>query len=132
MTQPRQQQDHPGIEAQLNPRADHGVDTYRGCGRLEGKVAIITGGDSGIGRAVAIAFAREGADVFLGYLEEHADAEATAELVRDAGRSVELFAGDLSDPATCRNLVQAALDAFGRLDILVNNAAYQMARPSLE
>lgn len=132
MTQPRQQQDHPGTEAQLNPRADHGADTYRGSGRLAGKVAIITGGDSGIGRAVAIAFAREGADIFLGYLEEHADAETTAGLVRDAGRTVELFAGDLSDPATCRNLVQAALGAFGRLDILVNNAAYQMARPSLE
>jgi NAD(P)-dependent dehydrogenase (short-subunit alcohol dehydrogenase family) len=132
MTQPPQQQTHPGTEAAMDPLADHGQDTYRGSGRLEGKATVITGGDSGIGRAVALAFAREGADVLIAYLEEHEDARATAQLVEDAGRTAVLVSGDVAEPEHCQQIVDRAVDAFGRIDVLVNNAAYQMARQSLD
>ena len=127
-----QQQAVPGLERKLDPPADHGEDSYRGSGRLAGKVAIVTGGDSGIGRAVALAFAREGADVLVAYLEEHEDAAQTRELVEMAGRRCELVPGDLADPAHCRAIVSRTLAAFGRIDVLVNNAAYQMSYEALE
>ena len=129
---PRQQQEAPGSEVQLQPAADHGEHSYQGHGRLTGKVALITGGDSGIGRAVAIAFAREGADVMIAYLNEGSDAETTVKLVEDAGRSAEAVAGDIQDESHCRRLVQRALEKFGKLDVLVNNAAYQEAAESIE
>lgn len=132
MTQPRQSQEHPGTDAALQPLADHGVDSYRGSGRLAGKRALITGGDSGIGRAVALAFAREGADLVLAYLEEHGDARETASLVEAEGRTAVLIAGDVSDAAHCRELVDTTVDRLGGIDVLVNNAAYQMARRSVE
>jgi NAD(P)-dependent dehydrogenase (short-subunit alcohol dehydrogenase family) len=124
----------PGTEAELTPQADHGEASYKGSGRLEGKVAIITGGDSGIGRAVAIAYAREGADVLIAYFNEREDADAreTAQHVEAAGRRCELMAGDLADPAHCRAVVDRAVAAFGRLDILVNNAAFQRTYASIE
>ncbi|PBS12864.1 NAD(P)-dependent oxidoreductase [Lysobacteraceae bacterium NML93-0792] len=132
MNQPAQQQDVPGVERKLDPPADHGEASYRGSGRLQDKVAIITGGDSGIGRAVALAYAREGADVLVSYLSEDEDAQETQRLVESAGRRCELVPGDIADPAHCRAIVQKTVDAFGRIDILVNNAAYQMSYESLE
>jgi len=132
LSQPRQQQRPPGLEDELRPAADHGEKSYRGSGRLFGKVAVITGGDSGIGRAVAIAFAREGADVLISYLNEDEDARETARWVEDAGRRVVLAPGDIADPAHCRGLIGKAMEAFGRIDVLVNNAAFQMTRESLE
>ncbi|MCD9007372.1 SDR family oxidoreductase [Luteimonas sp. XNQY3] len=132
MNQPAQQQTVPGVEKKLDPPADHGEDSYRGSGRLEGKVAIITGGDSGIGRAVALAYAREGADVLVSYLDEDEDARETQRLVEEAGRRCTLVSGDIADPAHCRAIVRKAVDAFGRIDILVNNAAYQMSYDSLD
>lgn len=132
MSQPRQQQPHPGTEDALDPAPDHGQDSYRGTGRLEGKAAVVTGADSGIGRAVALAFAREGADVLIAYLEEHEDARETARLVKEAGRRAVPVPGDVGDPEHCRSIIAQALEAFGHLDVLVNNAAYQMARQSLE
>ncbi|MEW2303188.1 SDR family oxidoreductase [Streptomyces sp. NPDC006655] len=131
MSQPRQTQVPPGVTAEMTPRPDHGEHSYQGSGRLTGKVAVITGGDSGIGRAVAIAYAREGADVLLSYLDEHEDAEETARWVRDAGRTCVLVSGDLADPAHCRSVVDRAVEEFGRVDVLVSNAAYQMTRDSL-
>jgi NAD(P)-dependent dehydrogenase (short-subunit alcohol dehydrogenase family) len=125
MSQPEQQQDAPGTTAQMNPTPDHGEDSYVGSGRLAGKVAIITGADSGIGKAAAIAFAREGADVVIAYLEEEDDAQNTRQLVEDAGRTAVLFAGDLSQAAQCRALVERAVAEFGRVDVLVHNAAFQ-------
>jgi NAD(P)-dependent dehydrogenase (short-subunit alcohol dehydrogenase family) len=116
----------------MDPRPDHGEHSYRGNGKLEGRAALITGADSGIGRAVAIAFAREGADVLIGYLEEHDDAKETARWVEQAGRKAVLMAGDVADPALCRALVARAVKEFGRLDVLVNNAAYQMTFQSLD
>ena len=130
--QPRQQQDPPGFTEQLDPQPDHGEHSYRGCGKLKKRVALITGGDSGIGRAVAIAFAREGADVLISYLCEHQDAQETARWVEEAGRRGVLVPGDVKDPAHCRQLVDRAVQEFGKLDILVNNAAYQMTHASLE
>ncbi|RZU18282.1 SDR family oxidoreductase [Streptomyces sp. BK239] len=127
----RQQQVPPGVTAEMTPRPDHGEHSYRGSGRLAGKAAVITGGDSGIGRAVAIAYAREGADVLLSYLDEHQDAEETARWVRDADRTCVLVPGDLADPAHCRSVVDKAVQEFGRVDVLVSNAAYQMTRDSL-
>jgi NAD(P)-dependent dehydrogenase (short-subunit alcohol dehydrogenase family) len=118
----------PGGIAQMDPPADHGEETYEGSGRLVGRVALITGGDSGIGRAVAIAYAREGADVVISYLDEHDDAESTADLVREAGARAATAAGDIGDEAHCRELVRRTLGEMGRLDILVNNAAFQMER----
>ena len=121
---------HPGTTAQMDDQPDHGEDSYRGSGRLTGKRAIITGGDSGIGRAVAIAFAREGADVLIAYLpEEEEDARTTAQLVEKAGRKAVTVPGDIRDAAHCQALVDRAVSDLGGLDILVNNAAYQMAQP---
>ncbi|WP_411576804.1 SDR family oxidoreductase [Streptomyces mutabilis] len=128
MSQPRQQQVPPGRTSQMTPRPDHGEDSYRGSGRLAGKVAVITGADSGIGRAVAIAYAREGADLLLSYLDEHEDAEETARWVRSAGRSCLLLPGDLAEPAHCRTVIDTAVREFGRVDVLVSNAAHQMTR----
>ena len=132
MNQPAQQQQPPGVEADLRPQADHGETSYRGSGKLTGKATIITGGDSGIGRAVAIAFAREGADVLISYLNEHEDARETARLVEEAGRKAVLVPGELADPAHCRAIVERAVSEFGRVDVLVNNAAFQMTHDSLE
>ena len=125
-----QEQRHPGSTGEMGPEPDHGERTYRGSGRLTGRAAVITGGDSGIGRAVAVAFAREGADVLLSYLdEEEADAKETMELVTQAGRRAVALPGDIRDEAHCRRVVERAVDEFGRIDVLVNNAAYQMAQP---
>jgi NAD(P)-dependent dehydrogenase (short-subunit alcohol dehydrogenase family) len=122
-----QRDQHPGLETEMQPRPDYGEETYRGSGRLEGKKAIITGGDSGIGRAVALAFAREGADVLISYLfEEEPDAQETAQVVEEAGRRAVKVPGDIVEEAQCQQIVQRAVDEFGRIDILVNNAAHQM------
>jgi NAD(P)-dependent dehydrogenase (short-subunit alcohol dehydrogenase family) len=122
---------HPGLTSDMSEKPDHGEDTYRGSGRLEGKRALITGGDSGIGRAVAIAFAREGADVAISYLaEEEEDAQITAKLVRDAGRTAVTLPGDIREESVCTGLVSSTVSELGGLDILVNNAAYQMAQPN--
>jgi NAD(P)-dependent dehydrogenase (short-subunit alcohol dehydrogenase family) len=130
---PKQQQEPPGTESGMRPRADHGEDSYRGAGRLQDKVALITGGDSGIGRAVAIAFAREGADVAINYLGkiEEEDARSTVELVEDADRTALQLPGDLRDPEQCEEIVRATRDKLGGLDLLVNNAAWQDCGDSL-
>ncbi|RKT13934.1 hypothetical protein B0G69_7148 [Paraburkholderia sp. RAU2J] len=128
----QQQQRTPGTTAEMNPQPDHGERTYKGSARLAGKAAIVTGGDSGIGRAVAIAFAREGADVLISYLDEDDDARETARWVEEAGRKAVLVPGDITSPAHCDAIVDKAIEAFGRLDVLVNNAAYQMSYPSLD
>ena len=132
MSQPAQQQSPPGTTERMRPQPDHGEESYTGSGRLSGKTAVITGGDSGIGRAVAIAFAREGADVLISYLDEHEDARETARWVEEAGRKALLVPGDLADPAHCRAVVERAAADFGRIDVLVSNAAYQMTREALE
>lgn len=132
MSQPAQQQDVPGVQSKMTPRPDCGEDSYRGAGRLEGKAAVITGGDSGIGRAVAIAYAREGADVLISYLSEDEDAKDTARLIEQAGRKAVLVPGDVSRPQQCRDIIARAVSEFGKVDILVANAAYQMTRTSLE
>src|SRR5438128_9353909 len=111
----QQQQEPPGQTRELDPPPDHGERSYKGSGKLEGRAALITGGDSGIGRAVAIAFAREGADVLISYLEEHEDAHETARWVEEAGRRAVLVAGDVKDPAHCRQLVDCAVREFGKL-----------------
>jgi len=129
---PEQQQDMPGYTDEMDPRPDHGEESYRGSGKLTDRVALITGADSGIGRAVAIAFAREGADVMISYLEEDEDAQETARLVEEAGRKAVLAPGDISDEIFARSLVQRAIDEYGRLDILVNNAAHQASFEKLE
>ena len=123
--QPKQSQEPPGRTDAMEPRPDHGEESYVGAGRLEGRVALITGGDSGIGRAVALAFAREGADVLISYLSEEEDAKETAALVEAAGRRAELMPGDVAEAAHCRALVTRTVEAFGRIDILVNNAGHQ-------
>jgi NAD(P)-dependent dehydrogenase (short-subunit alcohol dehydrogenase family) len=130
---PEQQQEPPGTEGQMQPRADHGEQSYRGSGRLRDKVALITGGDSGIGRAVAIAFAREGADVAISYLGgvEEVDAQDTARLVAEAGRRAATLPGDIRDPDHCAELVTRSAERLGGLDILVNNAAWQDCGDSL-
>jgi NAD(P)-dependent dehydrogenase (short-subunit alcohol dehydrogenase family) len=123
---------HPGLEADMQRQPDYGEDSYRGSGRLEGRKAVITGGDSGIGRAVALAFAREGADVVISYLEEEEqDAQETARVVRDAGRKIVTFPGDIRDKAYCRALIERAVQELGGIDILVNNAAFQMSRDGI-
>lgn len=129
---PKQQPPPPGSEARMTPKPDHGEETYKGSGKLTGRAALITGADSGIGRAVSIAFAREGADVLISYLNEHEDAAETKRWVEKAGRKAVVVPGDIGDPDHCRRLVDAALESFGRLDILVNNAAYQMSFQSIE
>jgi hypothetical protein len=116
----------------MAPKPDHGEHSYKGCGRLAGKAAIITGADSGIGRAVAIAFAREGADVLISYLQEDADAEETRHWVEQAGRRAVLMPGDVADENYCESLVKRAVEEFGKLDILVNNAAMQRTHNSIE
>jgi NAD(P)-dependent dehydrogenase (short-subunit alcohol dehydrogenase family) len=130
--QPAQQQDMPGETGRMTPRPDHGESSYRGSGRLLDRVAVITGGDSGIGRAVAIAFAREGADVLVSYYNEEEDARETGRWVEEAGRRALLVSGDIKDEAHCRKLVERAREAFGRIDILVNNAAHQATIGSIE
>jgi NAD(P)-dependent dehydrogenase (short-subunit alcohol dehydrogenase family) len=121
---------HPGLTGQMDQRPDHGEDSYRGSGRLTDRAAVITGGDSGIGRAVALAFAREGADVLLSYLEsEEKDAEETARLIEAAGRRAVRVPGDIREEAHCDHIIERAVAEFGRIDILVNNAAYQMSQP---
>jgi NAD(P)-dependent dehydrogenase (short-subunit alcohol dehydrogenase family) len=132
MNMPSRQQTPPGSEAALHPKADHGETTYRGSGRLQDKATVITGGDSGIGRAVALAYAREGADVLISYLNEHDDAKETARLVEEAGRRAILVPGDLADPAHCRAIIERAVAEFGRIDVLVNNAAFQMSHEAIE
>ncbi|WP_150958503.1 SDR family oxidoreductase [Microbacterium testaceum] len=132
MSQPAQQQEVPGTDRALDPQPDYGVDSYRGSGRLQGKVALITGGDSGIGKAVALAYAREGADVAIAYLNEHQDAEEARRFVEDAGRRAILLPGDVSDPAHCRDLIAQTVQQLGKLDILVVNAAFQMSHDTLE
>lgn len=132
MTQIRQQQQPPGSQAAMEPVPDCGEASYVGSGRLEGKVALITGGDSGIGRAVAIAYAREGADVAISYLSEQEDAEDTAGWVEKAGRKALLLPGDVSDPEHCREVVRRTVEELGGLDILVSNAAYQMNHETIE
>jgi NAD(P)-dependent dehydrogenase (short-subunit alcohol dehydrogenase family) len=129
---PEQQQNVPGVQAEMDPVPDCGERSYQGSGKLTGRKAVITGGDSGIGRAVAIAYAREGADVLIAYLNEHEDAREVARLVEDAGRKCVLVDGDLSDPAHCRAVIDRAAEEFGSIDILVNNAAYQMTHESLD
>jgi NAD(P)-dependent dehydrogenase (short-subunit alcohol dehydrogenase family) len=129
---PSQQQSPPGLQADMQPVPDCGEKSYRGSGKLTGKHAIITGGDSGIGRAVAIAFAREGADVLIAYLNEDKDAQEVARYVEEAGRKCVLVPGDLSEPSHCRAVIDRAVQEFGRIDVLVNNAAYQMTHESLD
>ncbi|HKV14682.1 MAG TPA: SDR family oxidoreductase [Reyranella sp.] len=123
--QPRQQQPMPGRTNAMQPKPDHGEKSYKGSGRLAGKKAIITGGDSGIGRAVAIAYAREGADLLIAYLEEDEDALETKQLVEEAHRKAVLMRGDVGDAAHCRAIVDKAVAELGGIDILVNNAAHQ-------
>jgi NAD(P)-dependent dehydrogenase (short-subunit alcohol dehydrogenase family) len=127
---PEQEQEPPGREADMRPLADHGEETYVGHGKLTDRVALITGADSGIGRAVAIAFAREGADVLCSYLSEDEDAAETRRLVEDAGRRCITVAGDIGDREHCRALVERTVGELGRLDVLVNNAAFQMSHDS--
>jgi NAD(P)-dependent dehydrogenase (short-subunit alcohol dehydrogenase family) len=129
---PEQQQDMPGYTDKMDPRPDHGEQSYRGSGKLTDRVALITGADSGIGRAVAIAFAREGADILISYLEEDEDARETARWVEEAGRKAVLARGDIADESFARSLVQRAIDECGKLDILVNNAAHQATLEKLE
>jgi NAD(P)-dependent dehydrogenase (short-subunit alcohol dehydrogenase family) len=116
----------------MNPRPDHGEESYKGSGKLAGKAALITGADSGIGRAVAIAFAREGADILISYLEEHHDARETAKWVEKAGKRAVLIAGDVSQEEHCQALVKRTIHEFGKIDLLVNNAAMQRTHQSIE
>ncbi|MGO8267659.1 SDR family oxidoreductase [Rhizobium ruizarguesonis] len=129
---PSQKQPMPGFTAQMDPIPDHGEESYRGADRLKGKRAIITGGDSGIGRAVAIAYAREGADLVISYLDEDEDADETKRLVEQAGRKAVLVSGDIQDPAHCRQIVETAVKELGGIDILVNNAAHQASFKSID
>jgi NAD(P)-dependent dehydrogenase (short-subunit alcohol dehydrogenase family) len=129
---PDQQQPMPGMTDVMTPVPDHGETSYKGSGRLKGKKAVITGGDSGIGRAVAIAYAREGADVLISYLKEDRDARETARHVMDAGGKAVLVAGDLQTPDQCRAVIAEAVSEFGGIDILVNNAAHQASFKSIE
>ena len=133
ITPPKQDQPEPGLDAELIPGTDRGEESYRGTGRLQGRRALITGADSGIGAAVAIAFAREGADIALNYLpQEEQDAQHIAEVIRKEGRTAVLLPGDLADGNFCRRLVEDAVEGLGGLDALVNNAGRQIAVESLE
>lgn len=129
---PQHQSQQPGRESEMTPRPKADDPQYRGSGKLEGKVALITGGDSGIGRAVAIAFAKEGADVAIMYLNEHDDAKETKRMVEEHGRRALAISGDIGDENFCQQAVQQAVDEFGKLDILVNNAAEQHPQESIE
>jgi len=129
---PEQHPQPPGTDKELRPQADHGEHSYKGYGRLQGRVALITGGDSGIGRAVAIAYAREGADVLISYLNEEDDAHETERWVRDAGRKAAVVSGDIGQEQHCIELVERAHRELGGLDLLVNNAAYQMSHEKIE
>jgi NAD(P)-dependent dehydrogenase (short-subunit alcohol dehydrogenase family) len=129
---PEQQQEKPGLESELNPKPEYLAPEYRGSGKLEGKVALITGGDSGIGRSVAVLYAREGADVAIVYLSEDEDAQETAQAVEAEGRRAILIPGDVSEPDFCRQAVETTVQELGKLDILVNNAAFQEHLSSLE
>ena len=129
---PRQHQPMPGRTDAMQPKPDHGEESYRGCNRLAGKKALITGGDSGIGRAVAIAYAREGADILISYLNEHEDAKETQRLVEKAGRKAVVLAGDVGSSAHCRKIIDTAVSELGGIDILVNNAAHQATFKSIE
>ncbi|PNG15011.1 SDR family oxidoreductase [Stutzerimonas stutzeri] len=131
-TLPPQQQPEPGKEGLMNPRPEFRGEDYKAAGKLQGKVAIITGGDSGIGRSVAVLFAREGADVAILYLDQHQDADQTRKVVEDQGRTCLTFAGDVADRDVCRKVVDETLAKFGKLDILVNNAAEQHPQKGLE
>ena len=126
------EQTQPGHESKMTPKPQSEKSTHQGSGKLEGKVALITGGDSGIGRAVAVAFAKEGADVFISYLNEHDDAKETVRLVEQEGRRANSVAGDIGDEAFCRRIVDQAVKEFGRLDVLVNNAAEQHNQENFE
>jgi len=128
----KQQQAYPGTTDALHPRPDHGEHSYKGSGKLHGKAALITGADSGIGRAVAIAFAREGADVLISYWNEHDDAKETARWVEQAGRRAVLMPGDIADSRHCGDLVNKAAEQFGRIDIIVNNAAFQQGADNID
>lgn len=128
---PQHQDRQPGIEQDMKPRPASSASRYVGSGKLQGRVALVTGGDSGIGRAAAIAFAKEGAHVVIGYLDEHADAEETRQEIQDAGRECIALAGDVGTPAFCAQLVRTTLSSFGKLDILVNNAAEQHLQESI-
>ncbi len=129
---PKQKQELPGGDELLDPKPDHGEESYIGAGRLAGFATIVTGADSGIGKAVAVAFAREGADVVISYLEEGEDAKATVELVAAEGRRAIAIPGDLQDEAHCRRVIEQTRDELGRVDVLVNNAAWQMRRERIE
>ena len=129
---PKQHQAMPGKTSAMQPVPDHGEQSYKGSGRLHGKRAIITGADSGIGRAVALAFAREGADILIAYLDEHDDANETKHVVEDAGRKAVLVAGDVQHAEHCRDIVQKAVSKLGGVDILVNNAAHQATFKQIE
>ena len=124
---PRQKQPMPGLTSRMDPRPDHGETSYKGSGRLQGMKAVITGGDSGIGRAVAIAYAREGADILIAYLSEKDDADEVKALIEGEGRKAVLVAGDLQNPDHCRSVIKRAVEELGGIDILVNNAAHQAA-----
>lgn len=128
---PQEQDQQPGIESEMTPRPKAEDQQYQGSGKLRDKIALITGGDSGIGRATAILFAKEGADVAIVYLDEHSDAEETKRQVEQEGRRCLLIAGDIGDEAFCQQSVQQTLDEFGRLDILINNAAEQHPQESI-
>ena len=127
-----QTQPIPGSSSTMRPQPDYGEDSYRGTGRLKDKKVLLTGGDSGIGRAVALAYAREGADLAISYLNEDDDAAETERLIKEAGRQCLLMAGDISKAEHCRSLVTKTAEAFGRIDVLVNNAAHQMSFQSIE
>jgi NAD(P)-dependent dehydrogenase (short-subunit alcohol dehydrogenase family) len=128
---PPQPQEPPGQSLQMTPNPDYGEDTYIGNGKLKGRVALITGSDSGIGRAVALAFAREGADIVISYLNEDVDAKETSRLVTESGRRAVMAPGDITDEAFAKDLIKRANDEFGQLDILVNNAAHQSTKPDI-
>jgi NAD(P)-dependent dehydrogenase (short-subunit alcohol dehydrogenase family) len=132
MSQPPQQQEVPGTQSKMDPVPDCGEKSYRGSGKMTDKVAVITGGDSGIGRADANAYAREGADVVISYLSEDSDAKEVAGLVEHAGRKAVLISGDVSDPQHCRDIIARTVEELGRVDVLVNNAAFQMNHESIE
>ena len=129
---PKQQQSLPGSFQEMQPRPDHGEESWQGRGRLEGRIALVTGGDSGIGRAVAIAYAREGADLAMSWLDETDDARSTATIVRRAGRECLSLPGDIADPDHCRQIIRTVVERFGRIDILVNNAAHQTMFDDIE